>query len=146
MRSLRICRTCLKPGGVCLTKDKRCSTKVPKSLVCDGCAQYTQGRKLSPHNVLYCTSAQPAHTRPPKSEFYQTMQDYFGEKVAGKITLETVCYGVFLCSWNGEPSLASYKGESEPRCSVTGFVETPATAYLAQWVMVGLSPQLVMYD
>ena len=27
-----------------------------------------------------------------------------------------------------------------------GFSETPATAYLAQWIMVGSSPQLVMYD
>ena len=39
----RICRTCLKSGGVCLTKDKSRSSKVPKGRVCDGCTQYTQG-------------------------------------------------------------------------------------------------------
>ena len=136
----RICRTCLKPGGLCLTKDKRCSTKVPKGLVCDGCAQYTQGRKLFPHNILYCTSSRPEHICPPKSEFYQTMQDYFGGKVAGKITPETVCYKVFLCSWKGELSPTRYTGESEPSCSMMGFAESPATAYLTQWVMVESTP------
>ena len=46
------------------------------------------------------------------------MQEYFGGKVASEITLDTVCYGVFLCSWNEEVSLTRvYKGESEPRCS-----------------------------
>ena len=60
----RICRTCLKPGGLCLTKDNRCSTRVPKGLTCDGCVQYTQGRKLPPHSILYCTSSRPEHVCP----------------------------------------------------------------------------------
>ena len=63
-----------------------------------------------------------------------------------EITPETVCYRVFLCSWTGESSPASYKGKLEPRSSMTRFAETPATAYLTQWVMVGSTPHLVMYD
>ena len=131
----RICRTCLKPGGICI-KGKKCSTKVTKGLVCEGCIQYVQGRNLSPHNILYCTSNRPAHAHPPKSKFYRIMQEYFGGKVTGDITPESICYGVFL----------SCKGVSEPSCSEAGFAETPTTAHLTQWVMIGSEPHLVMYD
>ena len=39
----RTCKTCLKPRGSCITKEKRCSTKLPKGFACEGCIQYTQG-------------------------------------------------------------------------------------------------------
>ena len=51
--------------------------------------------------TAYCTvlvlGLSTSAPRPPKSEFYQTMQEYFGGKVASEITPDTVCYGVFLC-------------------------------------------------
>ena len=74
----RICRTCLRPGGICITKEKRCSTKLPKDFACEGCVHYTQGRKLSPHSVLYCTSARPEHIKPSKPEFYRILQSTLG--------------------------------------------------------------------
>ena len=129
----RICRTCLKRGGVCM-KGKKCSTKVPKGFVCEGCIKYMQGRNMSPHNHLYCTSDRPDHTHPPKSKFYQLLPDYFGGKVISDISPDSVCYGVFL----------SCRGMPEPSCSDDGFAETHATAHLTQWVMVGSEPQLVI--
>ena len=67
--------------------------------------------------------------------------------MASEITPETVCYGVFLCLWDGEscPNQHSF-GVSEPSCSEQRFAETPATTYLTQWIMVGSAPQLVLYD
>ena len=110
-------------------------------------AHNTPREGSSPRIMFYTAPVLvPSTPAPPKSEFYQNMQDFFGAKAAGKITPDTVCYRVFLCSWTGEPSPASYKGESEPRCSMTRFAETPATAYLTQWVMVGSTPHLVMYN
>ena len=51
----RICKTCFKPGGECLSKEK-CSTSVPRGMVCDGCAKFvnTKAKRFSPHNILFC--------------------------------------------------------------------------------------------
>ena len=49
-------------------------------------------------------------------------------------------------SWAGERSPVSFMDESEPRRSVTGFAETLAPTYLTQWVMIGSTPHLVMYN
>ena len=115
-------------------------------MLCDGCIQFTQSKNLSPHSILYCTSERPEHVHPPKPKFFQAMQEYFGGKITGDITPETVCYGVYVSSWTGHQVPVSCKGESEPRCSEAGFAENPATAYLTQWVMIGSNPLLVMYD
>ena len=60
----RICKTCFKPGGECLVKDTKCGTKVPMSMLCPGCVAFTNRRRFSPHNVLFCNSKHPAHNKP----------------------------------------------------------------------------------
>ena len=115
-------------------------------MLCDGCTQFVQSKNLSPHSILYCTSERPEHVQPPKPKFSQAMQEYFWGKITDDITPKTVCYGVYVSSWTGNQFPARCKVESEPRCSEAGFAETPATAYLTQWVMIGSNPLLVMYD
>ena len=95
----KICKTCLKPGGICVIKGRKWGTKVPKSLLCNSCIQFIQSKNLSPFNILYCTSERPEHVHPPKPKFFQAMQEYFGGKITGEITPETVCYGVYVSSW-----------------------------------------------
>ena len=105
-----------------------------------------QGKNLSPHNILYCTSERPEHVHTQSRSSTKLCRSTLGGKITGEITPETICYGVYVSSWAGERFSVSCKGESEPRCSEAGFAATPATAYLTQWVMIGSTPHLVMYD
>ena len=55
-----ICKTCFKPGGMCMTRGTMiCSTTVPKLMICPGCTAFTHGKKISAHNILFCDSKHP---------------------------------------------------------------------------------------
>ena len=68
-----ICKTCFKPGGTCAGRGtKACGTTVPKSLICLGCIVFTQEKKLSPHNAIFCASKHPTHDKPVLIDVYET--------------------------------------------------------------------------
>ena len=79
----RISRTCLKPRGICVTKGKKCGSKVTKGLICDCCVQYIQGKNLSPHNILYCTSDRPKST-PQSPSFTRPCRSTLGAKLRAR--------------------------------------------------------------
>ena len=118
------CKTSLKPAGTCLNKDRRFGTQVPKGLTCPECVAFTQGKKLSPHNVLFCTSKHPSYVRPQKSEFLQVLQKYFDGRL-------------MELGWREPELLVTTQHRS------AGTLET---VYLTQWIKVGSTPQLVLYD
>ena len=65
-----------------------------------------------------------------------------------EVTADRICFGVFLCSWDGELSLTEL-GRGEPEVLVTSrdkSTRTQETMYLMQWIKVGSSPQLVLDD
>ena len=129
-----ICKTCFKPGGECLVKDK-CTTSTPRGMVCEGCAKFVnlKAKRFSLHNILFCNNTNPAHAKPSRAEMYKILESYFKRPIRRADTGTQSGAGVFSCT---------RIGDDWRQCEPT-HVETVC---LTQWIKVGSKTRLVMYD
>ena len=121
----RICKTYFKPGGI---KDAKCGTRVPKNMLCSGCVAFTNGKRFSPHNVLFCSSKHPAHNKPQRGELMKVLEKYFGCLIGPEAPMDQIRSGTFTCSQDCED-------EEDWRECITTNVRTVGpveTVYLTQ--------------
>ena len=136
----RICKTCFKAGGDCIVKDSKCTTPVPVNLLCNGCVAFTRNKRFSPHNILFCNSQHPTHSKPSQGELKKVLEKYFGCPIGQITATEQVRSGTFTCTQTKKKK-NSKRTTKNPRTTGTG-----DTIHLTQWVRVGGKPSLVMYD
>ena len=98
----RICRTCFKPGGDCLIKDTKCGTRVPMNILCSGCVAFTNSKRFSPHNVLFCNSKHPSHNKPQRGELMKVLEKYFGCPIGPEAPMEQIRSEAFTCTQDSE--------------------------------------------
>ena len=100
------------------------------------------------HNVLICASKHVVHAKPLKSDLYETLQKYFGGRMGLEVMADWICYGSFVCSWDGELSLMEEgrRDEVSPCPGRAWNTRGPKAIYFNQWVQIGSTPQLVFYD
>ena len=94
----KICKTCIKAGGKCLGSNGKCTSKVPMETLCKGCVAYCAKNRLSPHNLLFCTSNHPAHMKPSMENLQKIFDKYFGRPWGRPDSSEQVRSGTFTCT------------------------------------------------
>ena len=124
---------------MCLIKDAKCGTAVPMNMLCTGCIAFTKGKRFSPHNILFCNSQHPTHTKLSRGEMNKVLEKYFGCPIIQNVNADQVRTGTFTSTQTKKKN--SKRNTRSPRTAGTG-----ETIYLTQWIRVGDKPLLVMYD
>ena len=88
----KICKTCFKVGGDCLGPNGKCSTDVPVDILCKGCVAYCARGRLSPHNLLFCSSKHSTHAKPSKENLPKIFEKYFGRPWGQTDSTEQIRY------------------------------------------------------
>ena len=147
-----------------MARTRSVETEVPKGFLCPGCMSFTATQNpLSPHCVLFCVRTTSV---PPRLKFLSSCRSTSADGL--------VRSGSFLCSQSGdftptEPGLRNpeprrrnpeprrrkpeprrrnpepRQRNPEPRTKTT-YSGVKETVYLSQWINIGSTPRLVMFD
>ena len=103
-----------------------------------GCVAFTNGKRFSPHNLLFCNSKHPAHNKPQRRELTKIREKYIVCPIGQNASMVQVRSRTFTCTWSDEVG-ENLQDHTTMNTRTGGPGET---VYLTQWIRMGKKPQL----